>query len=634
VSTLDSSSTTPFYDGPRKMLGSGGIQLIGNAIKEKASLVPIAFSLIFFVAAFFAGISSGVATSFSAYPTTLVGTAAAISSQVYGLKGHPYQAYNGVITSLEKSGLIATAENYPQNFRNYALITAALHAAQSVDLTQNADFIAVPNYMPDHAGTTLVSDPGNDQGVIEFIHAAFRLFGIDVKSLYYFYFVILGVSVAAYLASFWRDYIACTVLFATACAIYSFMPGFVYHENDLVSLATPRFLSTLGIIPTLHIAFLIVRGDAPHRKSNIASTVVQSVIISFAYAARGSSMWMLLALLALFVLYLVRVLGPTFKQKTPAFVASVIRRRGVFALLAIAIAATLGVTRAEFLVPQGDNYRHAVWHNMFLAFETSPEWGPGFSSEFNDKRGDAISEQAVSLYLATHHMPPIDAKITWATWETVLRSVTIDFIKEYPKLALRSFLVDRPAGLITSLGAFRDAVRSSVPVYVYWVILGMCCCLGILGSDTALQRHSPTFWFAICVLALTLSFALPLVLPFLVYTVAYLILNQAFLVVTLWAVLGVCCCLRILISDTAHQRLTFLDAICVLALSFAVSLFPGFLVYTAVYTVSDQAFLLVTILIALTVWTYALITSLSIWMSTKASQRIGSLANTTNTPSL
>jgi hypothetical protein len=492
-----------------------------DSIKRKASCVPIAFSLILFGAAFFAGLSSGVATSFCHLGPNVIAAAAAISSQVFGLKGHPYEAYKSVLTALEKT-LTVTPENFPQNFRNYALVNSTLHSAQSVDI----------------AGSPLVSLPGHDPGTIEYTHAAFLLFGIDVKSLYYFYFVILGLSVTAYLLSFWRDYIACTILFGAACAIYSFMSGFVSNEVQLLSVANSRFLSTLGIIPLLHIAFLVVRGDAGLRWSSIASTVIQASVLSFAYAARATSSWMLLALLVLFGFYLVRAFRPAFKQKTITFLSSVIRCRGLVLLLALTTVGAMYLGR-QMLLPSADLYRHPVWHNIFIGFSQSPDWMSRFGKQYDDTEGDAISFTAARKYAQAHHMPPayMPGIITITDYETVMRSVVIQFIKEHPRFALESFLIYRPLTFPLAMRNFADSVRNSVPAGVFILIFCMCCCIGILGLASPVQGNSLRFWPAVGVLAL--SFIVSLDSVFVVHSAPALISDQAFLLVAIIVSLSV-----------------------------------------------------------------------------------------------
>jgi hypothetical protein len=512
-------------------------------MKCKATLVPIAFSLLMLVSAFFAGVSSGVATSFSHLYPNLIGAAAAISSQVYGLKGQPYQAYKSVREALERGGVSATDQNFPQNYRNYPLLSSALQSAESVDV----------------CGSPLVSVPFNDQGAIEFTHAAFRLFGIDVKSLYYFYFVIIGISIAAYLVSFRRDFVACTVLFGAACAIYSFMPGFIFDVDQLMSVSNTRILSTVGIVPLLHIVFFIVRGEAALRWSSIATIVVQATILSFAFAARSTSSWMVLTVLLVAAFYLARVIAPAFRQKSPAMVYSVIKRRVTVALLMLAVFLTMGSVRALSEPPtcgQAPN-AHIIWNDIFLAFELSPDWTrQGFGALYNNARGDNLSYTAAKLYVERHHLPyPTEPSIfqfdkkngdalplgSWAVYENVMRSVVFEFIRDHPLFALRNFLIYRPRLFGIAMLGYAEVVLITVPRAMFVALLAMCCCIGICASATP-KETALSLDFRSVLYILALCFVVSLDSVFIVYSDAYLIPDQAFVAVTalvlllVWAV--------------------------------------------------------------------------------------------------
>jgi hypothetical protein len=365
---------------------------LSRLIARKVNLVPITFTCAVFVAAFFGGIASGVATSFSVLAPNILGASAAISSEIFGLRNHPYDAYKSVRDTLQNNGLNSTPQGYkPQNFRNYALVSSAFKRAESVDV----------------CGSPLVSVPFNDQGAVEFTHVAFRMFGIDVKSLYYLYFVILGISVVAYLVTFWCDYIACTALFGAACALYVLLRGYLFHEDQLLSVANPRFLSTIGIIPLLHMAFLVIRGESPLRWRSIATILVQAAILSFAYAARSSSSWMVLALLLLLAIYLARALAPALRWRQPTFVSSVIQRRGAVLALTLAVLVTIGTGRSLFLIPRSnsDLYAHTVWHNIFMGFYFSPEWKKRFGALYANAQSDQLSYNAAKNYIIQHHLP-------------------------------------------------------------------------------------------------------------------------------------------------------------------------------------------------------------------------------------
>jgi hypothetical protein len=500
-----------------------------DRIKRAATLVPIAFALLVWVCAFFAGVSSGVATSFSHLYPNLIGAAAAISSQVDGLKGHPYEAYKSVRMALEKAGVSATEENFPQNYRNYPLLSSALKSAESVDV----------------CGSPLVSVPFNDQGAIEYTHAAFRLFGIDVKSLYYFYFVILGISAATYLVSFWRDFVACVVLFGAACALYLFMPRYFSQVDQVLTVSNPRFLSTLGIIPLLHIAFLIVRGETALRWSSIATIAVQAAILSFVFAVRSSSSWMVLSVLLLVAFYVATAVAPTFRWNA---VYSAMKRRGAAALMMVAVMLAFASVRVLLEPPtcgQGPN-AHIIWNDIFLPFAFSPDWQERFGARYDHAVSDQLSYTAAKLYVEEHHLPyPTEPNIfqkdnrtgdfvplgSWTTYERVMRSVVFEFVRDHPLFALKSFLIYRPLGFVRAMAITAGIFRTSVPAAAFVIFIAMCCCIGICASGAPSEKDdSLGFGSALCILAL--CFLISLDSAIIVFSDPHLIPDQAYVAVT------------------------------------------------------------------------------------------------------
>src|SRR5207253_1731489 len=99
----------------------------------------------------------------------------------------------------------------------------------------------------------------NDQGLIEFVQAAFVMFGVDIKSMYYFYFTVLAASMLVFAAAFRKTYAAGVVLFGCAFAVFAFMPSALITNPELISVSNPRFLSTLGIVPLLHILLMFAQ---------------------------------------------------------------------------------------------------------------------------------------------------------------------------------------------------------------------------------------------------------------------------------------------------------------------------------------------------------------------------------------
>jgi hypothetical protein len=464
-----------------------------------ATLVPISLALAVFVFAFATGIASGVSGAASRLPSTLYSLTAVLSSQFHELQGSPYHGYKSVEDALKHYGFEVThcgmAAQYavppgsPEpitdrscggNFRNPAYLNALLRAAASADT----------------CGSPLVFNANNDQGIVDFIRAAFSIFGTNVAALYNFYFLLMLTPVVLYLLSFWRDYRACVLLFACACAVYVFMPSWLIQNNSLLSVATQRFLSTLGIIPVLHILQLIQRDERSPKWLDIATAVGQAAFISFAYAIRASSIWMVVAVAAALFYYTARPFLHALLARTLRVDASSVRRVSV-ALLFVATFLAIEAVRAVYLTPACGTAlnAHPFWHTIYYSLQFGPRWDstnvilykglsgnetrPNPVPAINDvtKTGDEMVYEAVQEYVEAHHLPyqtkptmwysTTQSGITtsegmplgsWVTYEQVVRSMFFDFVRENPQYVLENFLIVKPLHFLVVLRDFLQTV--------------------------------------------------------------------------------------------------------------------------------------------------------------------------------
>src|ERR1700722_7466583 len=83
----------------------GTLSKLAEVVARRASLVPILFTGMVFIAAFFAGIASGVYGSATHMLINLTGMTAVLSSQQHGLVGYPYAGFGSVREALENGGM-------------------------------------------------------------------------------------------------------------------------------------------------------------------------------------------------------------------------------------------------------------------------------------------------------------------------------------------------------------------------------------------------------------------------------------------------------------------------------------------------------------------------------------------------
>src|SRR5712692_3774908 len=212
-----------------------------------------------FAAAFQIGVDRGFRDSLGkeSYGRILFAVGAAIT-RAHG--GYGYSFSSVIETILSFGGLTGDATilkdlgmKFPDNLSNTTLVNAAIDKALTFKWPFDPD--------KDVRGSA-----GDDLGIVDYVRLGFLLFGYKVQSLYYVYFVILGAAVAAFLYAF-RDRPSMLALLAIACAAQVFLftsslfdsiNAISAAEPSSIAIADPRFLSSLAIIPGLHLGSLML----------------------------------------------------------------------------------------------------------------------------------------------------------------------------------------------------------------------------------------------------------------------------------------------------------------------------------------------------------------------------------------
>jgi hypothetical protein len=457
---------------------------------QTLSWVPISFALFLFGAAFLAGMKSGLASSTSHLYINLTALTAVISAQSHGLKGHPYEGYGVVRDAIELSGL-ATGRpgNYPKNFRDPTTIKSALNAASAVEV----------------CGAPLVSHPFNDQGLIEFTRASFALFGIDAKSTYYFYFLLTGISIGVFFMCFWRNYIACALLFSCAFAIYGLVTSYVHGNDQLISVSNPRYLSTLGIIPVLHL-FMAFTSATTERISwpSLLGVLFQSALINFAVAIRSSAAWIEIGLAILTAAYLALFIFRAWRGRSWTVLRCFLLTRGAVALYIAAPILMVTSVRALYLPADcGTGLgHHTYWHNIFIGLTINPQWYQGLDSESGLKGivGDNLPFTAARLYVRRHHLPyqtepriwvyPTDPQLegdpkpfgSWQTYEQVVKQAVFEFARAHPRYTLETFVIYKPMQFFDDLRIYFVTLIKDLRIEKLIILIAMAAVVGALAA--------------------------------------------------------------------------------------------------------------------------------------------------------
>jgi hypothetical protein len=497
-------------------------------------LLPVAFSIVLLVATFSIGLVNGVASSMSDYTINRVSLGAVVSSKLLGLRGHPYSSYKAVDEKLATS-LPKAMRDGAQVIHGTAGIDRALAAAASTEV----------------CGDTTIFHAWNDQGLVDYTRASFAMFGVQIRAVYYFYFVPLALSAGLYLVAFWRSYSACALLFA--CMAATFLSVGAYLPATSENVWSTHYLSTLGIIPALHIALYLLRPRERLSWWEICGVIGQAAVIALSYAIRMTSAWIILGLLGILAFNLIG--GPrTLRQSgLLARVCGLLFRRGAVVLVALAAILTINAVRVQFLTPSCDTSlgRHTLWDTIFIGLEFHPEWEARFGALYGHKRDDALARAAAERYAREHEgfSGPLyrsteqTEKTTseqmpfgsFLVFDDVLRAAFFEFLRQHPRFVLEDFLLYKPIELLRDLGRYTFlSIGEEIPAGFIAALVLMIVAVGLAGAfgprREADRDATPEPHFAPMAAILAAFFVFSCIPIILAYPTSWLIADQGFVV--------------------------------------------------------------------------------------------------------
>src|ERR1700730_11211313 len=241
------------------------------------------------VAAFRIGIDRGFRDTIGNgnWGRIMFGVGTAISQMDHGGYGYTLSIAiesiltNGGLTSDPKP-LASWGTEFPANLRDPSLINAAIEKAVRFE-------------WPFNPKESVRGSGGDDLGFVDYVRLSFLVFGHNIHSLYYTYFLIFGISAAAFLYAFRsRPPLLMFLVIASVAQMLLFSSNLLAPEN-LGSIDDPRFLAMLAVVPGLHLGCLMRDRSRP-LVMNVALAMVQSAIIVFAVWIRASAIWVILSL--------------------------------------------------------------------------------------------------------------------------------------------------------------------------------------------------------------------------------------------------------------------------------------------------------------------------------------------------
>jgi hypothetical protein len=287
---------------------------------------------------------------------------------------------------------------------------------------------------------------GNELGYADYWYLAFRLFGLNMSSQYYLYFLLLGISCGLFVIEFKRSPFVVFLLLV-------YLAGLVFLQNyarsmgiELATLANSRLFEALSLLPATHL-FLIVWTRMRFRWSTAIGAAIQSALLAFIVDCRITARWQVAMIVGAALVILV---AGIWKQRPLCLFFRKEGWDGVWAAcLAVAVvAAHMTFIHYEADARYGSEPRyHVVWHEVLrgllggsLALQreylgreigiTAPQDTDAYDAIFNDltKRND---RSAAGSFVQNGRIY-IDIAQGWNEYERLARNLSIRIALDHP----------------------------------------------------------------------------------------------------------------------------------------------------------------------------------------------------------
>jgi hypothetical protein len=136
---------------------------------------------------------------------------------------------------------------------------------------------------------------GNELGLVDYYYWAFKLFGINLVSLWLLYFIILSISILMFVLTF-RGYRFCMLMLLFYLIGHIFMLGYAKY-GGIQTVHNSRFFPVLALLPTMHLLLLIVLRERP-TPAAVVMAAGQTFILCFIIYCRIQTTWQALMIVA------------------------------------------------------------------------------------------------------------------------------------------------------------------------------------------------------------------------------------------------------------------------------------------------------------------------------------------------
>ena len=324
-----------------------------------------------------------------------------------------------------------------------------------------------------------LDDWGDDKGNADYFMLAFGLFGFNVQALYHLYFLILGISMAVFIAAFFRNvaYLTLVPLFLAGhhLAVITLLDNLVTS-----TVHDAHFLAAMACLASLHVALLLTR---PERNTlwSVPALVVQLAVIVLVIGSRPSAIWLVYFPIGVFALSLVpRVVKRSAWGQLPRILLT---RGWIVLLLLVAprLLSTYHTLVFDRTYTESEIESHMVWHALYMGLSVHPD-----AATYDLVYTDATSYNAAYWYLIDHPELARELDIdtsrlkfdpkytqTWITdvvgfrrYEEIGKRNFLSFVSEHPRYLLESMLLYKPKYLLKQGILWQAGLLTAWPAWV------------------------------------------------------------------------------------------------------------------------------------------------------------------------
>jgi hypothetical protein len=332
----------------------------------------------------------------------------------------------------------------------------------------------------------------NELGLADYIYLSFRLFGDKISSLYYFFYLIVGLTCLLYVLQF-RDSPFLLFLLVIFLGELYFLENYA-HSFAQNTVSNSRLFSGPSLVPVLHILLLLWQRRPP-RAFAVAAAVVQSVIFAFLLSCRTELAWQV-AMIAVVAcgIGLSLLLRRRDAQHRRLIGLAPLWPAAIFLLVIFSYSAVVSMSADKRYATEPK--AHIVWHEFMIGLlrsssELRREYlggaplgsddGEVYTAVIYDLNARNDFSSPIVRRLGDGHLT-IDLMSGWAEYDRLVRSLALRIIADHPLILFETMPVKIGQQIAMYGVPFEYGMRlSDLQVPIIWMAAGALICLAAGG---------------------------------------------------------------------------------------------------------------------------------------------------------